>query len=69
MIDDRRKSERRIMQLHVDLDRRLCERRQQIADEAGKSGIHCINQFRERQRGLNLGTVHLSGQIISDVKV
>jgi hypothetical protein len=64
---ERRKAERRTLDQYVERDRRLCERREQIAAEAAKSGLHAINRFRERQRhtrGLDLNAIHLTGAIV-----
>ena len=58
---DRRKEERRKMQTLIKMDRRLCERREQLAMEA--SGITCVNEFRKRQRH-TLGAIHYDGRIV-----
>jgi hypothetical protein len=63
---DRRKEDRRKMQQLRNIERRLCERRQQIADEAARSGLHAIEEFRKRQRHtLDLNAIHLNGRVIA----
>lgn len=47
---ENRKEERRKLDEYIEIDRRLHERRTEIAAEAAKSAIHCINQFNERRR-------------------
>lgn len=52
---DNRKADRRKMAQHVDLDRRLCERRQQIADEA----VGVPRKDIEKR-----ASIHLNGSIV-----
>ena len=61
--EERRIEERRKHEQHTEIDRRLCERRKAIAEDAGKSAIHAINEFRKRQKH-TLGMIHPSGHIV-----